>query len=70
MIEANAKTGSLSDKHALAQALAAAAMRWEEVPPISCFRDNTAAFIHNLPAEATSNVTSDSNNVRVQFSHR
>jgi phenylpyruvate tautomerase PptA (4-oxalocrotonate tautomerase family) len=30
------------------------------------FRDNTAAFIHELPADAIANVNGDSNYVRVQ----
>ena len=42
-------------------------MRWEGVPEISLFKDNTAAFIHDLPADALSNVTGDSNYVRVQI---
>jgi phenylpyruvate tautomerase PptA (4-oxalocrotonate tautomerase family) len=41
-------------------------MRWEQVPNISLFSDNTAAFIHDLPADSLSNVTGDSNYVRVQ----
>src|SRR2546421_316404 len=30
-------------------------MRWEQVPEIPLFSDNTAAFIHDLPAEAIPN---------------
>jgi phenylpyruvate tautomerase PptA (4-oxalocrotonate tautomerase family) len=41
-------------------------MRWEKVPDLAMFRNNTAAFIHDLPAEAVSNVAGDSNYVRVQ----
>jgi phenylpyruvate tautomerase PptA (4-oxalocrotonate tautomerase family) len=41
-------------------------MRWEKVPEISLFQNNTAAFIHDLPAESISNVVGDSNYVRVQ----
>ena len=41
-------------------------MRWEKVPDIEMFRNNTAAFVHDLPAEAVSNVAGDSNYVRVQ----
>jgi phenylpyruvate tautomerase PptA (4-oxalocrotonate tautomerase family) len=58
--------GTFSDKHTLAQALARAVMRWEQVPEIPLFLDNTAAFIHDLPAEAISNAVGDSNYVRVQ----
>jgi hypothetical protein len=38
----------------------------QEVPPIALFRDNTAAFIHDLQEGATSNVSGDGNHVRVQ----
>jgi phenylpyruvate tautomerase PptA (4-oxalocrotonate tautomerase family) len=55
-----------SDKHTLAQDLAKAVMRWEQVPEIPLFLDNTAAFIHDLPAGAISNAAGDSNYVRVQ----
>ena len=41
-------------------------MRWEQVPEIPLFLDNTAAFIHDLPADAISNAAGDSNYVRVQ----
>jgi phenylpyruvate tautomerase PptA (4-oxalocrotonate tautomerase family) len=41
-------------------------MRWEKVPPINLFKNNTAAFIHELPAEAISNAVGASNYVRVQ----
>src|SRR2546427_596873 len=45
---------------------AAAVTRWEQVPPIPLFENNTAAFVHDLPGEAISNVAGDSNYVRVQ----
>jgi phenylpyruvate tautomerase PptA (4-oxalocrotonate tautomerase family) len=41
-------------------------MRWEQVPDLKLFRNNTAAFVHDLPAESISNVAGDSNYVRVQ----
>ena len=41
-------------------------MRWEQVPDISLFRNNTAAFIHDLPADSISNAAGDSSYVRVQ----
>src|ERR1700716_3756218 len=50
----------------LAADLAAAVMRWEKVPDIALLRNNTAAFIHELPANSLSNVSGDSNYVRVQ----
>ena len=66
MIDVYAAEGTFTDKHALARDLAAAVMRWEKVPEISLFQDNTAAFIHDLPADSISNVGGDSNYVRVQ----
>ena len=66
MIDVSAAAGTFSDKHKLAQDLANAVMRWEKVPPINLFKKNTAAFVHDLPAEAISNAAGDSNYVRVQ----
>jgi len=66
MIDVYGATGTFSDKHALAKDLAAAVMRWEKVPDLPLFRNNTAAFIHELPADSLSNVVGDSNYVRVQ----
>jgi phenylpyruvate tautomerase PptA (4-oxalocrotonate tautomerase family) len=66
MIDVYAVQGTFRDKHQLAQQLAAAVMRWEKVPPIALFADNTAAFVHDLPADAVSNVAGASNYVRVQ----
>jgi phenylpyruvate tautomerase PptA (4-oxalocrotonate tautomerase family) len=66
MIDVYAAAGTFSQKHALAQDLATAVMRWEQVPQISLFQNNTAAFIHDLPVDSLSNVAGDSNYVRVQ----
>jgi phenylpyruvate tautomerase PptA (4-oxalocrotonate tautomerase family) len=66
MIDVYSTAGTFSDKHALAQDLANAVMRWEKVPPISLFSNNTAAFVHDLPADSVSNAAGDSNYVRVQ----
>src|ERR1044072_53065 len=41
-------------------------MTVEQVPDIPMFRDNTAAFVHELPPAAISNVNGDSTHVRVQ----
>jgi phenylpyruvate tautomerase PptA (4-oxalocrotonate tautomerase family) len=67
MIDVYAATGTFSDKHKLAKDLAAAMMRWEQVPQISLFLDNTAAFIHDLAADAFANAAGDSDYVRVQI---
>jgi phenylpyruvate tautomerase PptA (4-oxalocrotonate tautomerase family) len=66
MIDVYAAAGTFSEKHKLAQDLANAVMRWEKVPPINLFRKNTAAFIHELPADAISNAAGDTGYVRVQ----
>jgi len=66
MIDVYAAPGTFDDKHTLARDLASAVMRWEQVPPISLFSDNTAAFVHDLPEEAISNVSGEGNYVRVQ----
>jgi phenylpyruvate tautomerase PptA (4-oxalocrotonate tautomerase family) len=66
MIDVYAAAGTFRDKHQLAKDIAAAVMRWEQVPPISLFVNNTAAFIHDLPADSLSNVAGASNYVRVQ----
>jgi phenylpyruvate tautomerase PptA (4-oxalocrotonate tautomerase family) len=66
MIDVYAVEGTFADKHALARDLAAAVMRWEQVPDLALFRNNTAAFIHDLAADSMSNVAGQSNYVRVQ----
>jgi len=66
MIDVYAAAGTFPDSHRLAQNLAAAVMRWEEVPELPLFANNTAAFIHDLDAAAISNVAGESNYVRVQ----
>jgi phenylpyruvate tautomerase PptA (4-oxalocrotonate tautomerase family) len=66
MIDVCSAPGTFADKHALAQDLANAVMRWEQVPPIALFSKNTAAFIHELPADSLSNAAGDNNYVRVQ----
>jgi phenylpyruvate tautomerase PptA (4-oxalocrotonate tautomerase family) len=66
MIDVYAAKGTFASNHDLAQQLAAAVMRWEQVPPIALFKNNTAAFIHDLPPDSLANVVGDSNYVRVQ----
>jgi phenylpyruvate tautomerase PptA (4-oxalocrotonate tautomerase family) len=67
MIDVYATTGTFADTSALAKDLAAAMMRWEGVPEISLFLDNTAAFVHEMASDAMSNAAGDSNYVRVQI---
>jgi phenylpyruvate tautomerase PptA (4-oxalocrotonate tautomerase family) len=66
MIDVYSAPETFGDKHALAQDLANAVMRWEQVPPIALFSKNTAAFIHELPADSLSNAAGEGNYVRVQ----
>lgn len=42
-------------------------MKWEKVPPINLFKNNTVAFVHELPCEAISNAAGEGEfYVRVQ----
>ena len=66
MIDVYAASGTFADPHALAADLASAVMTVEQVPDIPMFRKNTAAFVHELPADCLSNVDGDSTYVRVQ----
>ena len=66
MIDVYATGGTFADARALVRDLAATLMKIEGVPDIPMFRNNTAAFIHDLPAHALTNVVGDSNYVRVQ----
>ena len=66
MIDAYAAAGTFADKHKLAVDLATAVMTIEQVPDIPMFRQNTAAFVHDLDAGSLANVDGDGNYVRVQ----
>ena len=66
MIDVYAPEGTFPDSHTLARDLAAAVMRWEQVPDLPLFTTNTAAFIHHMDEAAISNVSGESNYVRVQ----
>jgi phenylpyruvate tautomerase PptA (4-oxalocrotonate tautomerase family) len=66
MIDVYATAGIFPDQHRLATDLAAALMTIEQVPDIPMFRQNTAAFIHDLPPGGLANVDGDTNYVRIQ----
>ena len=66
MIDVYSAPGTFADTRALATKLAATLMQIEQVPDIPLFRSNTAAFIHELPADAIANVDGAGNYVRVQ----
>lgn len=63
MIDVYAAPGTFADPSGLASTLAATLMEVEGVPPISLFKQNTAAFVHDT---TVANVNGDSNYVRVQ----
>jgi phenylpyruvate tautomerase PptA (4-oxalocrotonate tautomerase family) len=65
MIDVTARAGTFRDKPALVRALTAAMMKWERVPLIDMFTDNTAAFIHELPADAFGDANANSAHIRV-----
>jgi phenylpyruvate tautomerase PptA (4-oxalocrotonate tautomerase family) len=66
MIDIYAATGTFADTHKLAADAAALVKGVEKVPDIPMFRQNTAAFVHEMAASAIANVDGDSNYVRVQ----
>ena len=66
MIDLYATAGTFADKHQLAVDLATAVMTIEQVPDIPMFRQNTAAFIHELPPGSVSNVDGEDSYVRIQ----
>jgi phenylpyruvate tautomerase PptA (4-oxalocrotonate tautomerase family) len=66
MIDIYAIEGTFDDLHKLTAEAAATVMRIEQVPDIPMFRTNTAAFVHQLPIHAISNVDGDTNYVRIQ----
>ena len=66
MIDIYAPQGTFADPHALAAKAAATVMRVEAVPDIPMFRENTAAFVHELPPAAIADVAGNSAHVRVQ----
>jgi phenylpyruvate tautomerase PptA (4-oxalocrotonate tautomerase family) len=66
MIDVYAASSTFADPKKLAQELASTLMVIEQVPDIPMFRNNTAAFVHDLPADHVSNVEGDGTYVRVQ----
>jgi phenylpyruvate tautomerase PptA (4-oxalocrotonate tautomerase family) len=66
MIDVYAAAGTFADRHQLAVDLATAVMTIEQVPDIPMFWQNTAAFVHELPADSLSNVDGEHSYVRIQ----
>ena len=66
MIDIYAAAGTFQDIKKLATDAAALVKSVEQVPDTPMFRKNTAAFVHEMPPTAASNVDGDGNYVRVQ----
>ena len=66
MINIYAPVGTFADPHKLAADAAAVVKGVEKVPDIPMFRQNTAAFVHEMAAGAIANVDGDGGYVRVQ----
>ena len=66
MIDIYAAAGTFANTKALAQEAAALVKTVEKVPDVPMFRKNTAAFVHEMPPAALSNVDGDDTYVRVQ----
>ena len=66
VIDIYATRGTFADPHRLARDAAAAVMTVEQVPDIPMFRQNTAAFVHELDPGSLSDVDGDDDHVRVQ----
>ncbi len=66
MIDITAAAGTFADPHQLAIDAASTVKAIEQVPDIPMFRQNTAGFVHELPAGSLANVDGDSTYVRVQ----
>ena len=66
MIDVYASEATFANPHELARDLAAAVMRWEQVPDIALSRRNTATFVHQMAPAAISNVEGESDYIRVE----
>src|SRR5258707_13814489 len=66
MIDVYGPADTFRDRAKLARDLATAVMTIERVPNIPLFRQNTAAFVHELPPDSLSNVDGDSACIRGQ----
>jgi phenylpyruvate tautomerase PptA (4-oxalocrotonate tautomerase family) len=66
MIDIYATRGTFADPQGLARDAAAAVMAVEQVPDIPMFRQNTAAFVHELDPSCLSDVDGAHDHIRVQ----
>jgi hypothetical protein len=67
VIDGTGLAGTFSNKRELTQAVTAALMRWEQLPTISRFAENTAAFIHDLEPDALATAGGDNTYVRMNI---
>lgn len=66
MIDIYAPAGTFTDPHRVAMDAATIVKTVEKVPDIPMFRQNTAGFVHELPAGAIADVDGAGDHVRVQ----
>ncbi|MFE4835767.1 hypothetical protein ACFRAU_13940 [Arthrobacter sp. NPDC056691] len=66
MIDIYAAAGTFADPHQVAQDAAIIVKTAEAVPDIPMFRQNTAGFVHELPASNIADAEGASDHVRVQ----
>jgi phenylpyruvate tautomerase PptA (4-oxalocrotonate tautomerase family) len=66
MIDIYATRGTFADPRGLARDAAATVMAVEQVPDIPMFRQNTAAFVHELEESGLSDVDGANDHIRVQ----
>ncbi|SFR71130.1 hypothetical protein SAMN05428970_1123 [Agromyces sp. CF514] len=66
MIDLYAPRGTFADTHDVAVRAADIVKNVEQVPDIPMFRDNTAAFVHELEATAMSDAAGAGDHARVQ----
>jgi phenylpyruvate tautomerase PptA (4-oxalocrotonate tautomerase family) len=66
MIDLYTPLGTFADVHDVAARAATIVKNVEQVPDIPMFRDNTAAFVHELPPAALSDAAGAGDHVRVQ----
>jgi phenylpyruvate tautomerase PptA (4-oxalocrotonate tautomerase family) len=65
MIDLYAPDGLFADPHDLARRLALTVKEVEQVPDLALFRDNTAGFVHLMPAGHLSDAAGSGDHVRV-----
>jgi phenylpyruvate tautomerase PptA (4-oxalocrotonate tautomerase family) len=67
MIDGTGLAATFSNKRELTQALTAALMRWEQLPTIPRFAENTGASIHDLEPDALATAGGDNTYVRINI---